>query len=98
MNRPALHVQFTSILGWADQAACHDHPDPDLWTGPLRRGAAADQRTTTAKQICDSCPVREECLDAAMSVGRDRDFGIWGGLTEKERETLRRRRLRRRRA
>ena len=97
------HIRFPPppILGWVDDAACRDHPDPDLWTGPRHGGrpsAAEDRRTAEAKQICSGCPVREKCLAAALSVGRDRDYGIWGGLSERERDTIRRRRRRRRRA
>jgi hypothetical protein len=41
----------------------------------------------TARQICASCPVRQECLDYALSYGIT--YGIWGGLTERDRRPLR---------
>lgn len=43
-----------------------------------------------AKAVCRRCPVREECLDAALE--RDELFGIWGGLSRAERAALKRRR------
>ncbi len=46
-----------------------------------------------AKAICAECVVREECLQFALTTRQE--FGIWGGTTESERRTLRRR-LRRR--
>lgn len=41
-----------------------------------------------AKAICATCPVIAECLDYALSAGER--HGVWGGLTEAERERLRR--------
>ena len=41
-----------------------------------------------AKQLCAGCPVSALCLDKAM---RDREEGIWGGTTDVQRETIRRR-------
>jgi WhiB family transcriptional regulator, redox-sensing transcriptional regulator len=40
------------------------------------------------KRICMACPVREECLDYALS--NDERFGIWGGLSERERRRAKR--------
>jgi WhiB family redox-sensing transcriptional regulator len=58
--------------------------DPDLFF-PERGGS-----TREAKEVCRGCVVREECLEYAIEAGEK--FGIWGGLSERERRTLRRRR------
>jgi transcription factor WhiB len=64
---------------WRDKAACRA-ADPDLFYPDTP--AQADQ----ARQICRTCPVRVQCLTAAV---RDReDFGIRGGLTPQERRPL----------
>jgi WhiB family redox-sensing transcriptional regulator len=47
--------------------------------------------TVTAKRVCDSCHVREECLEYALSNGIA--DGIWGGLTKQERKRIRRERI-----
>ncbi len=39
--------------------------------------------TREAKKVCSSCPVRAECLEHALTRGER--FGIWGGLSERER-------------
>lgn len=52
---------------------------------------AEGQNATQAKRVCATCPVREPCLEYALSK---REFGIWGGTTEEERITLRRKRAR----
>jgi WhiB family redox-sensing transcriptional regulator len=43
-------------------------------------------RESRAKAVCASCPVRAECLDAAIANGER--YGVWGGLTDTERESL----------
>ena len=61
---------------WAVFAACRD-ADPDVFFSTNRR----DEERAVA--ICSTCPVSEDCLEHALSA-RER-FGVWGGLTEKER-------------
>lgn len=64
-------------LDWMDQAACRDE-DPNLFFS--KKGQA------TAKEICQGCNVRDECLSEAL-FQRQR-FGVWGGLGEAERRKL----------
>lgn len=66
---------------WAAQAACAN-VDPDSL---FVRGAA--QRKV--RQVCFSCAVRLECL--ADALNSNTAFGVWGGLTERERRALLRR-------
>lgn len=56
--------------------------DPDLFFP--ERGAS----TKEAKAVCRACVVREECLEYALD--NSEKFGIWGGLSERERRRLRR--------
>lgn len=49
-----------------------------------------ERTAAPAKVICGNCPVRQPCLDYAVSITTCQ--GIWAGTTEKERERLRRRR------
>lgn len=44
--------------------------------------------TKEAKRVCAACEVRPQCLEAAMA--NDERFGIWGGLSERERRRLKR--------
>ena len=68
---------------WTVDAACAD-ADPSVFFVDHGRPA------TEAKQMCAGCPVRAECLDFALE-SHER-FGIWGGLTDKERRVEARRR------
>jgi hypothetical protein len=45
-----------------------------------------------AKAVCHSCPVEDICLEYALA--QREDYGVWGGMSEKERKALRRRRFR----
>ena len=58
--------------------------DPDLFFP--ERGAS----TKEAKSVCQGCVVREDCLEYALANGEK--FGIWGGLSERERSRIRRQR------
>jgi WhiB family redox-sensing transcriptional regulator len=63
---------------WPTQAACReDHPD-----ALFVQGAAQQQ----AKAVCFRCPVRAECLAHALDTRTQ--FGVWGGMTERERRQL----------
>jgi WhiB family redox-sensing transcriptional regulator len=66
---------------WQDQANCLG-VDPDLFFP--ERGAS----TREAKEVCRGCVVREACLEYALTNGEK--FGIWGGMSERERRRLRR--------
>ena len=69
-------------LRWQDRALCAQ-TDPEAFF-PEKGGS-----TREAKRICMSCPVRQECLEYALA--HDERFGIWGGLSERERRRLKRR-------
>ena len=67
--------------GWQDYANCLG-VDPDLFFP--ERGAS----TKEAKEVCRGCIVREECLEYALC--NSEKFGIWGGMSERERRRIRR--------
>lgn len=77
---------------WWRHAACTSY-DPELFF-PIGTAGRALAQLEQARQVCRSCPVRLACLEWAINVGAD--DGIWGGLSELERQGLRRRRSGRR--
>ena len=81
------------MTDWRTAAACID-VDPELFF-PLGSTGAAQEQIDAAKTVCAGCPVIEPCLEWALSTNQD--AGVWGGLTEEERRSLRRSRMRRRR-
>lgn len=73
------------MADWQDDAVCAT-TDPDLFFPDIRDPARL------AKRICNSCPVKQECLDYAIQAGEE--FGVWGGTTEIERRHMMTLRLR----
>ncbi len=63
---------------WTSRAVCANQ-DPDLLfvTGAAQRDAA---------KMCHGCPVKLECLADALDNGVE--FGVWGGLTERQRRAI----------
>ena len=81
MDRLMRALGDAEEMTWQDQANCMG-VDPDLFFP--ERGAS----TREAKEVCRGCVVREECLEYAL-VNSEK-FGIWGGMSERERRRLRR--------
>ena len=73
---------------WRTRAICRD-TDPDLFF-PVGTTGQALVQIARAKEVCDECPVKLECLEYALETNQD--SGIWGGLSEEERRAIRRER------
>ncbi|MHA7277307.1 WhiB family transcriptional regulator [Arthrobacter sp. Hz1] len=69
-------------LGWQADSLCAQ-TDPEAFF-PEKGGSTRD-----AKKVCGACNVRSQCLEYALA--NDERFGIWGGLSERERRRLRKR-------
>lgn len=74
-------------MDWRADAACRDE-DPELFF-PLGDNGPALMQIDEAKAVCRTCVVVSECLTWAIESGQD--SGIWGGMSEMERRSLRRR-------
>lgn len=87
--RPHLTLvqnDFDALIGvpddqWQEKALCAQ-TDPEAFF-PEKGGS-----TREAKRICQGCEVKDECLESALA--NDERFGIWGGLSERERRRLKR--------
>lgn len=71
---------------WRHDAACRDE-DPELFF-PIGTTGPALTQAADAKAVCRRCPVSGECLAFALDYGLG--HGVWGGMDEGERRTLRR--------
>lgn len=74
-----IPIPITEERPWVVFSACKDK-DPNLFFPEDRKGA------NEAIAICGTCPVRTECLEYAIET--DIRYGVWGGLTSKERRRL----------
>ncbi len=79
MRRNELEIDHS----WQDYANCLG-VDPDLFFP--ERGAS----TREAKEVCRGCIVKDDCLEYALA--NSEKFGIWGGMSERERRRIRRQR------
>lgn len=78
---------------WQHYGACRD-ADPNLFFHPEgERGHARQRRAEEAKSYCARCPVIEMCRDRALELREP--FGVWGGMSEDERNSLLTTRVRR---
>lgn len=67
---------------WIESAACGDSDPDELF--------AESAQQNRVKAVCGGCAVRAECL--AEALDNRIEFGVWGGMTERERRALLRRR------
>ena len=83
MQSKLIEALAVDELAWQDYANCRG-ADADLFFP--ERGAS----TRRAKAICAACEVKAECLESAIVNGEK--FGIWGGMSERERRRVRKQR------
>ncbi len=77
-------------MDWRHQAACLNE-DPELFF-PIGNTGPALLQIEEAKQVCRRCEVVDQCLGWALDAGQD--HGVWGGMGEDERRSLKRRNAR----
>jgi hypothetical protein len=80
-GRDYLADLLGNVPEWQARALCAQ-TDPEAFF-PEKGGSTRD-----AKRICARCEVKEDCLKYALE--RDERFGIWGGLSERERRKIKR--------
>lgn len=83
-NMKSLGKFDNKNTGWMESAECRGS-NPEVFFPHSDTSSSEQMRISAAKAICNTCIVREECLDYALA---NPVTGIWGGLTETERRTL----------
>lgn len=83
-------------LDWQEEAECRSYQNTLFFGEEGESELERQAREDAAKAVCRSCPVIEPCLEFALETNQK--YGIWGGLSDKERASLKRRRARARRA
>jgi WhiB family redox-sensing transcriptional regulator len=91
VDRGTAETTRRLITDWKGRAACSGYPHALFFPGP----DAAAREVERAKAICSVCPVIELCLEYALETNQR--SGVWGGTTEAERRSLRRKWLEKRR-
>ena len=80
-------------MDWRSDAACLT-VDPELFF-PIGNTGPAIAQIEEARKVCQTCSVVETCLKWALD--NNQDSGVWGGMSEEERRSLKRRTARARR-
>ena len=85
-QQPLAQVPDDAQWFWQEQAACASLDTSMFFHPQNERGSARIRRDRTAKLVCASCPVRLECADYAIRAREP--YGVWGGLSEDDREVI----------
>jgi WhiB family redox-sensing transcriptional regulator len=81
-----LPAPLAEFWDWQLHAACRT-ADPSVFFHPENeRGPARSARERAAKSICSTCPVITECREFALRTRET--YGVWGGLSESDREAI----------
>ena len=84
---PEASAPGSAARAWREEAACRQLPTELFF--PIGHGARAKAQARLAKQVCEECPVHDQCLEYALCTNAR--YGVFGGLDEDERKALRRR-------
>ncbi|MFY9232641.1 MAG: WhiB family transcriptional regulator [Candidatus Nanopelagicales bacterium] len=85
-QQPLAQVPDDAQWFWQDHGSCRE-ADPLLFFHPQNeRGSSRIRRDRAAKLVCAACPVRMECADYAVRAREP--YGVWGGLSEEDRERI----------
>jgi WhiB family redox-sensing transcriptional regulator len=81
-----LPLPVTEIWDWQMHGACRGLDSAFFFHPEGERGPARANREARAKMVCRRCPVLEQCRLHALSAHEP--YGVWGGLSESEREEI----------
>ena len=85
-QEPLAQVPTDATWEWQEEGACRDAETALFFHPQNERGLSRVRRDRAAKSVCSRCDVRLECADYAIRAREP--YGVWGGLTEEERERI----------
>jgi len=71
---------------WQEESNCREVDSEVFFLDPQARGKNKTDKEKAAKKICKGCPVVQQCLSHALAVPEF--FGVWGGMTADERNSI----------
>lgn len=77
---------IADVWDWQYEGACRTGDSTVFFHPEGERGPAREARDRAAQAVCATCPVLKQCADHALGVREP--YGVWGGLTEEEREEI----------
>ena len=85
-NIRRLPVPIMDNWDWQLRGACRGIDSEFFFHPDGERGSGRARREAMAKQVCKGCPVLEQCRRHALAV--QEPYGVWGGLSEGERDDI----------
>src|SRR5215208_740143 len=85
-QEPFADTGTSALWSWRLRAACRHVESAVFFPPDGERPPQRDARETRAKAICGGCPVIGQCAAYAIQYGER--YGVWGGLSERERAAL----------
>ncbi|MGJ9413765.1 WhiB family transcriptional regulator [Aeromicrobium sp. CF4.19] len=85
-NLSRLPKVLQSSYEWQYEGACMGLDSARFFSPDAERGTARSDREGAAKAICATCPVIDQCRQHALEAREP--YGVWGGLTERERTEI----------
>jgi WhiB family redox-sensing transcriptional regulator len=86
-REPSEDADLSTLWSWRLQAACRDVDSAVFFSPDGERGPKRAAREARAKAVCARCPVIYQC--ATHAIRYDERYGVWGGLSERDRVALR---------
>lgn len=86
MQESATPKPVLDVWEWQFEGLCRTRGAEIFFHPERERGAARRAREAFAVELCQQCPVIKECREHALSFPES--YGVWGGLTEDERESI----------
>ena len=87
MSNPVAGLEpVIELWEWQTQALCREASQDMFFHPEGERGPSRVTRDERAKALCARCPVLQACRTHALTVREP--YGVWGGLTEQEREEI----------
>jgi WhiB family redox-sensing transcriptional regulator len=81
-----LPTPVAEIYDWQMHGACRGMDSAFFFHPEGERGPAKYNREARAKEVCARCPVIEQCRRHALAA--EEPYGVWGGLSEAERDEI----------
>jgi WhiB family redox-sensing transcriptional regulator len=81
-----LPVPVTEVWEWQMRGSCRGMDSGYFFHPENERGPARANREAKAKEVCQRCPVMDECRRHALAAHEP--YGVWGGLSESERDEI----------
>lgn len=81
-----LPKPLVEVWQWQQSGACRELPSEMFFHPDGERGPSRRRRENKALAVCATCPVIEQCRNQALKIHEL--YGIWGGLTEDDRQTI----------